>query len=286
MGGHERRATGSHGTAAEPSGSATRERPRCARVLQRSLREMPEDTLPSPIRRISMRTTHRIIAAAVTVSVLVGGCSKREASSGAIAETTAAAGTSATAALSPSASPDTIVRGTLSTVSDNMLMVTTPGGEVHIVLAQPVKVYERERGDLSRVTDHAFVGVTSVPEPNGGQRATEIHVFPEELRGLGEGSRPMAQSGAGRSTMTNGSVASSRMTNGTAQGATGGTMTVEYKGGSQQISVPSNVEVTLIAPTTTKLTTGANVIVPGKKQPDGSIQATMVMLAGGTPPAR
>jgi len=240
-----------------------------------------------------MRTKHRIIAAAVTVSVLIAGCSKREASSGAIAETTAAAGSSAAAALSPSTSPDTIVRGTLSTVSDNMLMVTTPGGEVHIVLAQPVKVYERERGDLSRVTDHAFVGVTSVPEPNGGQRATEIHVFPEELRGLGEGSRPMAQSGAGRSTMTNGSVAKSRMTNGaarmtngTSRGTAGQTITVEYNGGSQTITVPTNVEVTVIAPSSTKLSTGTSVIVPAKKEPDGTLKASMVMLSGGAPPTR
>jgi X-X-X-Leu-X-X-Gly heptad repeat protein len=162
-------------------------------------------------------------------------------------------------------------------------------------MAQPIKVYSRERGDLSRVTDHSFVGVTSVSEPDGTQRATEIHVFPEELRGLGEGSRPMAaQSRGGRSTMTNGSVANSRMTNGaarmtngaaqmtngTSRGAAGGTMTVEYNGGSQSIKVPAGVTVTVITPTSTKLTPGTTVVIPANKQPDGSLKASFVMLTG------
>jgi hypothetical protein len=43
----------------------------------------------------------------------------------------------------------------------------------------------------------SFVGVTSVPQPDGAQRATEIHIFPEELRGTGEGSYLMNQQGGG-----------------------------------------------------------------------------------------
>jgi hypothetical protein len=168
-----------------------------------------------------------------------------------------------------------------------VLTLSTPTGEVRVAVKQPMKVYSRESGDLSRVTDRSFVGVTSVPQPDGTQRATEIHVFPEELRGLGEGSRPMdAQSGGPRSTMTNGSVASSRMTNGAARmtngtsgGAAGGTMTVAYAGGSQTIAVPAGVSVTVIVPVSTKLSPGTSVIVPANKQPGGGLQASLVMLA-------
>jgi len=144
------------------------------------------------------------------------------------------------------------------------------------------------------VADNSFVGVTSVSQPDGSQRATEIHIFPNELRGLGEGSRPMGPaSGGSRSTMTNGSVASSRMTNGnarmtngaarmtngTASGAAGGTITVTYNGGSQTITIPAGVQVTEIVRTDTKLAPGTTVIIPATKQSNGTLETSRVMLA-------
>jgi hypothetical protein len=140
------------------------------------------------------------------------------------------------------------------------------------------------------VTAGSFVGVTSMPQPDGSQRATEIHIFPEELRGTGEGSYLMGQqSGRGNvSTMTNGTVGGPRMTNGAASrmtnGSVGGraaqTLTVNYRGGSQTIAIPAGVTVTAITPTQTKLTAGANVVVLASKQPDGTLRASRVMLAG------
>jgi hypothetical protein len=59
-------------------------------------------------------------------------------------------------------------------------------------MAQPFHVYTRAPSDLSKVTEKSFIGVTTLKQPDGSERATEIHVFPEELRGLGEGSRMMA----------------------------------------------------------------------------------------------
>lgn len=255
-----------------------------------------------------MRATSVITGALVTATILAVGCSRSKSSNGAVTtdstnpSTAASTGTSAP---SGTAAGDSIVRGTVVSVSDSMLTLSSSGGEVHVALAQPVKVYARENADLSRVTDTAFIGVTSVPQPDGTQRATEIHVFPEELRGLGEGSRPMAPAGGAagggsRSTMTNGTVAGSRMTNGaarmtngaarmtngTSKGAAGGTMTVQYNGGTQTITVPPNVTVTVIAPTSTKLTAGANVIALATKQPDGTLRASRVMLAGNPQPPK
>jgi hypothetical protein len=258
------------------------------------------------LERIRMRSTRLILATLVPVAISAAlGCSKSNSANGTVAGDSAAApGNGAAAAPASSrsgASPDTIVRGTLTTLTDTLLTLSTPTGDVRVAVTQPVKVYTREPGDLSRVTDRSFVGVTSVSQPDGSQRATEIHVFPEELRGLGEGSRPMAaEAGRGRSTMTNGSVASSRMTNGsarmtngaarmtngTSRGTAAGTMTVDYGGGSQTITVPAGVTVTVIAPTTAKLTPGTSVIVPATKQGDGGLKASLVMLAGAPAPAR
>jgi hypothetical protein len=239
--------------------------------------------------RGTMRATQWLILTVLgAAGALTLSCSKQNSSSGAVAKDTSGAAP-ASASTTSSASPDSILRGTVKDVSDSVLTISSPSGEVRVALMQPLKVYAREPGNLSRVTDRTFVGVTSVSQPDGSQRATEIHVFPEELRGLGEGSRPMGQpSGGSRSTMTNGSVANSRMTNGaarmtngTAHGTAGGTITVEYNGGSQTITVPANVPVTVIAPTNTKLSSGTSVIVAAKKQSNGQLGASMVMLAPG-----
>jgi hypothetical protein len=246
-----------------------------------------------------MRTTS-IAATTAVLSALVLGCSRGDRSGDAAGQGATAA-SNATAASPATTSGDTIVRGTLKEVSDSALSLTTSSGDVRVALAQPVTVYARNPADLSRMTDHSFVGVTSVPQPDGTQRATEIHIFPEELRGLGEGSRPMDQAGGGsRSTMTNGSVAGSRMTNGaarmtngaarmtngTSRGAGGGAITVAYNGGSQTITVPAGVAVTAIEATTTRLTPGTSVVVLASRQPDGTLKASRVMLAGGAQPPR
>jgi len=244
-----------------------------------------------------MRVTPRAAASLVAAAIAIVGCSGNNSSAG--AGSTASSG--GEAAATTSTSNDSIVRGTVVSVSDSVLTLAAPGGERRIALAPPVTVYARENADLARVTDNAFVGVTSVPQSDGTQRATEIHVFPAELRGLGEGSHPIApQPGGAASTMTNGSVAGSRMTNGSARmtngaarmtngashGAAGGTMTVEYAGGSQTITVPPDVAVTVIAPTSTKLAPGATVVALATKQPDGSLRASRVLLSGKTQPPR
>jgi hypothetical protein len=189
----------------------------------------------------------------------------------------------------------TPVRGTVAALSDTALTITTTTGAQQIHIVAPLRVYARTPSDLAHVTPNAFVGITSVAQPDGSQRATEIHVFPEELRGTGEGSRMMAQAsgggGGGGSTMTNGTVSPSRMTNGSVSGSrmtngkvssTGGgtTYTVAYQGGTQTIAIPPGVTVTLIAPSPTKLAVGTSVVVLATPAAGGGLRASSVMLAG------
>ncbi|AHG91575.1 hypothetical protein J421_4038 [Gemmatirosa kalamazoonensis] len=239
-----------------------------------------------------MHSSHRVYGAAVATLaslVTIAACSKRDASSAAdTAATSAAPATPAPApAAAAPATSDTLVRGTVASVTDTVLTIrAADGGQVRVALASPVTVFAREKADLSRVTERSFVGVTSVAQPDGSQRATEIHIFPEALRGLGEGSRPMgAASGTGGRTMTNGTVAAgaSRMTNGAVRAQSGGTLSVEYNGGSQTITVPPNVTVTALAPTTAPLRAGANVVVLATRRADGSLQSSRVLLAAPTP---
>lgn len=231
-----------------------------------------------------------LVAASLAVST---SCSSRERvpNDSSAAHVAAANGTAGAASDEGSVS----VRGTIASASDTGLSVTTATGVQQVHIVGPLRVYARTPSDLAHVTPNSFVGITSVTQPDGSQQATEIHIFPEELRGTGEGSRLMAQSaGGGRNTMTNGAVSPSRMTNGSvgasrmtngAVGSTAGgtTVTVRYQGGEQTIKIPPGVTVTAITPAPAKLAVGANVVVLARKDVAGQLSTSAVMLTGPTP---
>jgi hypothetical protein len=234
----------------------------------------------------STAPTVLLVTAGAVLGCSKGGTSSSSGMSGATSDSGAMAPSStAVSNLSP-------VRGTIASTSDSMLTVSSDSGTVKVAIAAPLDVYSHVPAKLSDVKENSFVGVTSVAQPDGSQRATEIHIFPDKLRGTGEGSYLMTQetgaSGGNNSTMTNGTVTGSqmtnstatapRMTNGTISGQPGGTLTVQYNGGTQTITVPSNVSVTAIAPTQSTLTQGSKVIILATRQPDGTLNASAAML--------
>ena len=116
----------------------------------------------------------------------------------------------------------TPVRGVVASISDDTLTVKSHTGLVQIHIGSPLQVYRDIPSDLAHVKSASFVGVTSIKRPDGSESAKEIHIFPEELRGTGEGSYLLDQdhpNPEGNSRMTNGTVSQSRMTNGTVSGS-------------------------------------------------------------------
>jgi len=177
------------------------------------------------------------------------------------------------------------LRGTVVSASASELVLKSDSGVVTVKLGHPFRLYARVPSDLSHVRESAFIGVTTVNQPDGSERASEIHIFPEELRGLGEGSRMMAPGtgAAPGNRMTNGNVSASRMTNGTASpsrmsngsvsSTNGSTLVVQYSGGSQTVTVPPTTPVTELKLTSKQLVAGDRVAVLAKKAPDGSLTA-------------
>jgi len=184
------------------------------------------------------------------------------------------------------AAATTMIRGTVASVSATALAVQGDTGTTNVQLVQPLRVYERQPARLDEVTPNTFVGVTTVKQPDGRDQATEIHIFPEELRGLGEGSRPMApaaSSGGPGSTMTNGTMSNGnasnpQMSNGSASRA-GSTLVVQYAGGSMKADVPANTPVTKLVATSTPLAAGDRIVVVATKRPDGSLESNRIVLA-------
>ena len=176
-----------------------------------------------------------------------------------------------------------LLRGTVTSVSPTQLVLKSDTGAITVTISQPFHLYTRGPSDLAHVKESTFIGVTTVKQPDGSERATEIHVFPEELRGLGEGSRMMApQASAAASRMTNGNVSASRMTNGTAQSrmsngsvssTNGSSLVVQYAGGSQNVTVPPNTPVTELKLSSKTVVVGDQLAVMAKKAADGSLTA-------------
>ena len=122
--------------------------------------------------------------------------------------------------------------------ADELAIRTSTGDVTTVKLVQPFHLYHRVPGDLSHIKDTSFVGVTSVKQSDGTERASAIGILPEEMRGVGEGSYMMKQS-ADSARMTNGTASQSRMSNGSAKRTDATTLTVEYQGGVQTITVPA-----------------------------------------------
>jgi hypothetical protein len=188
--------------------------------------------------------------------------------------------TAATAAAPAAPAP---VAGTVMTVANGSLQLrTTQMQQVTVALGPQTRVVETVNLSMADVKSGDFLGTTASPK-DGRLVASEVHVFDEALRGTGEGHYPWTQPG---STMTNGSVAT--MTNGavTTQGAAAGgadvVLTVTYKGGQQQVTVPPGTPVTRVKVVdATRLATGQRVTVFGTPRDEKTLDANLISL---TPP--
>jgi hypothetical protein len=174
----------------------------------------------------------------------------------------------------------TRVRGTIEGVDGDTLAVKSRGGEdVKLHMTGDIKVLGITKISLADIKVGSFVGTTTVPGPDGVDNAVEVHVFPENMRGTGEGSRPYDT--RPNSSMTNATVAESVV------GNDGHTLLVKYKDGEKKVLVsPETPVVTYVPGDKSDLKAGAKVIAFMKKLPDGSFETNRISVGrdGLTPP--
>ncbi|HEY2212112.1 MAG TPA: hypothetical protein VGH62_10960 [Bradyrhizobium sp.] len=172
------------------------------------------------------------------------------------------------------------VRGTIEGVDGEVLSVKSRSGEaVKLRMTGDMRVVGIAKISLADIKVGSFVGTTTVPGPDGSQNAIEVHVFPENMRGTGEGSRPYDL--RPNSTMTNATVAE------TVAGNDGHTLMVKYRDGEKKVLVsPDTPVVTYVPADKSDLKAGAKVIAFMKKLPDGSFETNRVSVGrdGLTPP--
>jgi hypothetical protein len=172
------------------------------------------------------------------------------------------------------------VRGTVEKLDKLVMTVKTPDGKaVDVKLAENYTVTGVSRAKIADIGSGKYIGTTTLGERNGGLVALEVHIFPEAMRGVGEGH--YAWDLKPDSKMTNGSVADVKSV------GKDHMLTVQYKGGEQKVVVPSNAKVVVFGPgERSELKKGAHIFCVAQRAPDGSLSAARVNVGvhGITPP--
>jgi hypothetical protein len=171
------------------------------------------------------------------------------------------------------------VRGTIASVSRDAVVVKTKSGDTQTIKTGDKTTYGWiTTVPLSSIKKGSYIGTAAVSQPDGTLKALEVHVFPEAMRGSGEGFRPWDQ--GPDSSMTNGTVGDVKVANGR-------TLHVTYQGGEKVIYVPPKAPIVTFEPATaTAVKPGAHVIVFATKADDSTMTAGSIRVGknGLTPP--
>ena len=172
------------------------------------------------------------------------------------------------------------VRGAVEALNGNVLTVKSrDGGDVAIKLADNYAVASVVPTALAAIKPGSFIGTAAMTQSDGRLVALEVLVFPEAMRGVGDGHYPWDLQP--ESTMTNATVAT------LADTPNGREMSLTFKGGTNTVTVPKGVPVVTFEPgDKSMLKPGAKIFAVTQKQPDGSLTAARVNVGknGLTPP--
>ena len=174
-------------------------------------------------------------------------------------------------AQTPAGTTPTRVAGTVDKLDGNNLTVNMKDGPaVTVLLADNAAVFGVEKRSLADIKPGDYLASGGVRGTDGKIHAVEVRIFPETLRGTGEGQRPwdVKQDGV----MTNATVGT------VSQSPQGGVIHVKYKEGESEYTVGPEVPiVAYVAGDRSLLKPGAAVLTIAQKKPDGSLTANRVI---------
>ena len=172
------------------------------------------------------------------------------------------------------------VRGTVVSLDGSKLVVKAKDGkDVTVNLADNYAALAVVKSSMADIKEGTFIGTATVTQPDTSLKSVEVVVFPDKMRGTGEGHYPWDLGPS--SMMTNATVANA------VKGVNGQTVTLAYKGGEKKIEIPADVPVVALVPATKEeIKPGAIVFVPTQRQADGSLNGGAVLFGkdGLTPP--
>ena len=196
--------------------------------------------------------------------------------------TVAAFGFALVGLASPASAQETVrIRGTIESIDGPVFVVKNrDGAELRLTVTDKPLFVAIVKATMADIKPGMFVGSTGVTQEDGSQKAIEVHIFPESMRGTGEGHydwdlKPQTK-------MTNANVEQ------TVGGVDGQMLSVKYKDGEKKVLVtPETAGVTYVTGDRSDLKPGIKIFVgAAKKQPDGTVQTPRITYGkdGLTPP--
>ena len=171
------------------------------------------------------------------------------------------------------------IRGTIERLDGDVYIVKSRAGdELKMTLAENALIVALIKATLADIKQGSYIGVSGLPQPDGTQRALEVHIFPENMRGVGDGHRSWDLQPS--STMTNGNVEQA------AASSEGQVLMLKYKDGEKRVIVSTETPIVVYVPgDKSELTPGAHIFVPAAvRQPDGTLRTPRVNVGRGTAP--
>jgi hypothetical protein len=175
--------------------------------------------------------------------------------------------------ISTAAAQGVRMRGTIEKIAGNEIsMQSTDGDQIKLTLTENAVIVAVLRASMADIKEGTFLGSAAMPQPDGSQKALEVHIFPEQMRGTGEGHRPYAP--VPNSTMTNGAASVVA----TVAGVDGSTLVVKYKGGEKKIVVPPGAPIVRYEiGNRSDLKPGARLtVLAANQKPDGTLEADRI----------
>jgi len=189
---------------------------------------------------------------------------------------TTAAFATAIAITAASAQQTQRVRGTIEKIDGNTLLIKGPdGAPATLTLADNAVIVGVLKATVADIKEGSYIGSGALPQPDGTQKAVEVHIFAETQRGTGDGHRGNwdgSPYGAGVGTMTNGAAGQA------VSSVDGPVITVKYKDGEKKVIVGPNVPIVRYeVGDKSELKPGAAIsVAAATKKPDGTFSAARV----------
>jgi hypothetical protein len=170
------------------------------------------------------------------------------------------------------AADDTVrIRGTIESVEGPVYVVKNrDGAELKLTVTDNPLFVAISPSTMADIKPGMFVGSAGMMQADGTQKAIEVHIFPESMRGTGEGHYDWDLKP--QSKMTNANVEQ------TVAGVDGQILSVKYKDGEKKLLVtPETIVVTYVPGNKDDLKPGTKIFVSAaKKQPDGTVQTPRI----------
>lgn len=177
-------------------------------------------------------------------------------------------------------SSPTRIRGAIGEIHGNLMTVETRRHQTaNITLDSHFAVAAVRKVALSSIAPDTYVGIASRKTASGSLEAIEVLVFPDSLRGTGEGQYPW--------DLEPGSVMTNATVGGVVQSRDGRDLTLNYKDGTQTVDVSPTAPVVTLAPAAREdLKPGVPVFLSVHSGDDGRLHAARVIVGkdGVAPP--